>query len=460
MVWKTPEFKVGIFVFVVFVLVGVLSLKISHRPEALLGNNSHWFELDDSTGLVPNSVVRMAGVKVGVVEKISLIEDKGTARVDILISGKVKLTTSSGVEIASKGILGDKHVQLVMGNVSDPVLPDGSQLKVLASGSSLNRFIDQVGSSLESLNTVIKSFESAVGEGSTQTSLGRIFRNIETVTSNLVQVTETNKEKLREIVDNFGEVTRGLKLLLNEETGEELRERYDRLVRGLSDISDTLSNLNDITTKVNEGEGTLGRLINDESTVNEVNELISKVNTVMSDFSRYETLMDLKGSYGVTSERFLKEFNIIFRPGLDRQYEIGIQSDPLGVRTTTETFRDGSDGSFQETEVKYHKEQVKFRLLYGRRYYDLVVKGGVIDSFGGLGFDYYLFGDRIKLSSEFYNFKEPNYRHFVQVHIIQGFYLTGGIHLLQGLQRREGYMGIGIILDNQDLKLLATKAPF
>lgn len=117
--FNTPEFKVGVLVVLIAGLIGVMSMKVAEGPGVIGGSKEHSFILEDASGLVKNSAVKMAGIKVGVIDDIVL--EQGKARVKIVIDKEVPLTLSGKVEIRADGILGDKHVELVPGNPVDPL---------------------------------------------------------------------------------------------------------------------------------------------------------------------------------------------------------------------------------------------------------------------------------------------------------------------------------------------------
>ncbi|MEZ4873813.1 MAG: MlaD family protein [Bdellovibrionales bacterium] len=124
---NTPEFKVGLLVAVISVIIASMTLKVSKGPNAFSSHNTYWFEMENAGGLVPNSIVTMAGIKVGTIEGIDLVN--GKARILLSIEEDVPVTTASKVEVRTLGILGDKTVELKPGDVTAPRLKSGEQLQ-------------------------------------------------------------------------------------------------------------------------------------------------------------------------------------------------------------------------------------------------------------------------------------------------------------------------------------------
>jgi phospholipid/cholesterol/gamma-HCH transport system substrate-binding protein len=89
----SPEFKVGALVLAVSVLIGGMAMKVAEGPGMLSGQKEYYFKVDSAGGLVRNSAVKMAGIKVGIIDDI-ILED-GRAKVVIALERDTRLTQSS-----------------------------------------------------------------------------------------------------------------------------------------------------------------------------------------------------------------------------------------------------------------------------------------------------------------------------------------------------------------------------
>jgi phospholipid/cholesterol/gamma-HCH transport system substrate-binding protein len=106
MTWlQAPEFKVGLMVLIVAGIIAGMSLRVSNDPSYLGNSKEAWFYIDDASGLVKNSGVRMAGINVGIIKEIKL--ENGQARIEMVLEGATPVTKSARIEIRPNGILGD-----------------------------------------------------------------------------------------------------------------------------------------------------------------------------------------------------------------------------------------------------------------------------------------------------------------------------------------------------------------
>lgn len=444
----SPELKVGILVIAVSALIGAMALKVAEGPSVLGGAKRYHFISDSANGLVPNSAVKMAGIKVGVIKDIVL--DNGRAKIIVTLEGDTELTESARVELRADGILGDKHVELVPGNPDDKLLPAGSELVLnVGKGGGMDDVMGDVSRVAKSLNELLDVIKKATQQGDDSTPIGRIVRNIENLTGDLSEITSENKEKVSEIVDRLRNLSKNVDTYINEES--------------LARVDRSLRNIEDITAKLAKGEGTLGRLIHDEQTVEELNSAITNVNKFLGGADKLETTLDFHSEF-LTGPSETKSFlGLKIQPGLDRYYEIQVIDDPEGTRrstfTTTST-NGGPSQTFEETTV--YRNRLKITGLFAKNFWDWTIKGGLIENAGGIGVDYHLLGHRLRLSTEFFDFREPQLRFFARYNFFKGVYLiAGGDNLLgSGDEEATAFIGGGLFITTDDLKLLASKMSF
>lgn len=456
--FNTPEFKVGFLVIVVSSLIGIMSIKVTEGPGLLRTSKEYWFDIKDAGGLVPSGAVKVAGIKKGIIKEIELVG--GHARVHLVVDHDVPMKITGHVEIRADGILGDKHVELVTGAPGDPDLAPGEKIGSIAQRGSLENLVGEVSKITQSLGDVAENLKRAMGpEGDRATTLGRIISNLEKITDDVAHMTGRNRDKVDDIVDRVHSITAALDEFIAADDDRSLQAVWDRSV---DRIDKTLKNLEEITDKVNNGEGTVGRLINDEETVEELNSAIYKVNEFLGGADVMETSIDYHAE--ALSELGLTKsyLNIKIQPGLDRYYELGIVDDPRGYTETIDNTRTVNGGApTNTTDVKTYRNDIKFNLLFAKNFYDFTIKGGILESSGGVALDYKLFRNRLKLSIEAFEFDNLHVRAFAKYNFFKGVYVIGGG---DDIFSNEGYatpfFGAGIFITNDDLKVLASKVSF
>ena len=113
--------KVGAFFLVVLAIAGLLIWKIEDLRLGRGEPTRVTVEFKDVAGLDEKTAVRVAGVRVGKVTKIRLVD--GKALVDVELDRDVALRQGASASIESQGLLGEKYVELVPGPVRSAASP-------------------------------------------------------------------------------------------------------------------------------------------------------------------------------------------------------------------------------------------------------------------------------------------------------------------------------------------------
>jgi phospholipid/cholesterol/gamma-HCH transport system substrate-binding protein len=134
------ELVVGAFVLVGILCLGYLSIKLGKLE--MVGGNVYEVEaqFNSASGLKPGTAVEIAGVEVGRIRGITLIEDR--AKVILAVNSSVKLYTDTIASIKSRGIIGEKFLSLSPGGGGDPLKP-GDTIRDTESGLDLEQLVGQ-----------------------------------------------------------------------------------------------------------------------------------------------------------------------------------------------------------------------------------------------------------------------------------------------------------------------------
>ena len=134
------ELVVGAFVLVGILCLGYLSIKLGKLE--MVGGDVYEVEaqFNSASGLKPGTAVEIAGVEVGRIRGITLIEDR--AKVILAVNSTVKLYTDTIASIKSRGIIGEKFLSLSPGGGGEPLKP-GDTIRDTESGLDLEQLVGQ-----------------------------------------------------------------------------------------------------------------------------------------------------------------------------------------------------------------------------------------------------------------------------------------------------------------------------
>ena len=157
----SKEARVGIFVVVGLILLTYFTFRISKSGG--VGSRGYRLSADFETvaGLDPKSDVKMAGVPVGKVEEIRLVD--GRPRLVLRIDEGVKVPEDSVVSVQSQGLLGEKYVEVSPGKAGDRPLADGGRIANVAPSPSMDEIVKKVSGISDDVKRVTDSLAGSVG---------------------------------------------------------------------------------------------------------------------------------------------------------------------------------------------------------------------------------------------------------------------------------------------------------
>jgi phospholipid/cholesterol/gamma-HCH transport system substrate-binding protein len=117
------EIIVGIFVIVGIVCLGYLAIRLGKVE--VFGNTGYvvYADFPSVAGLKNGDPVEIAGVKVGKVEAITLVEDR--ARLTMRLDAQIKLQDDVIASVRARGLIGDKFVLIAPGASENIIRPGG-----------------------------------------------------------------------------------------------------------------------------------------------------------------------------------------------------------------------------------------------------------------------------------------------------------------------------------------------
>lgn len=451
------------------------TLRTDDRPGSVRG-----YELsavfDSAQGVYVSTQVRIAGVAVGSVRGISL--DEGGARLELELEGGVTIPEDSVAELKGEGVLGDRYVRITPGT-SDVALAPGGRLRTSGGGTDLDALQQKVDAIATDVQAITGALRATIEQDRPQEQVGRVLENVEIITAQLALMTAANRQDVDAIADNvrrLTEVLADLAVVLGDESKGELaqiRQATEKLDRSLAHVES-------VAAKIDAGEGTLGRLVNDDAAMAQIEDTLADVGEVVDGITGLHTEVYYRGSQFFGTQPQDPAFdnpvagnarNIIglrLMPREDYWYVFEFVDHPVGEVTYTEHY-------LPETGTRWTEytrtPDYRFSLQFAKRYHGLVARLGIKESAGGVGLDYLAFRDRFMLSADLYDFDfgswpwldgTPNLQVGARVTPYPHLYLEGGLdNVLLGLRHgyTTGFVGGGITFTDDDFKWLLATLP-
>ena len=229
--------------------------------------------------------VRMAGVKIGEVEKTRLAGRRAEAV--LRISHKVRVKSDATASIIMAGLIGTNYIGIDLGSESAPELPDGAEIKTKTT-PDLNSVMTQIGELGKKLEGALGDLSGSLkGDGGGGLP-GMIQKVDQLVTENRENISKTTAN-LQSITDkvNRGEGTLG-KLINDPTLHTELLTTLDEIKKGAGEAKTFIANAQSIIDEVKAGKGAVGALVFDQKAADDVKATIANLRSVSDKISRGE----------------------------------------------------------------------------------------------------------------------------------------------------------------------------
>jgi phospholipid/cholesterol/gamma-HCH transport system substrate-binding protein len=295
--------------------------------------------------------------------------------------------------------------------------------------------------------------------------------NLAGFSGDMREISGTNKQDVHEIVDNFREASTQLReaLVALNQVADKVNRGEGTIGKLIQDeetierLDETLLALKEITEKINRGEGTLGKLVQEDETVDNLNTTLESINEYLRKEGRFRTYLDYSGEYLFEQEALKSYLSLRIQPKQDKYYVLGIVDDPAGKKSRKEikTIVDGEEHTTYIEEVD--KDAIKWTAQISKRYYDLGLRAGIFESTGGVGADYFLLDDRLICSFEAFDFdpdENPHLKLRAEFTPLQFIYVTAGYDdFISKSDNESFFLGLGLRFSDEDIKTLMTEIP-
>jgi len=376
----SQETKVGLFVLAglaalatVTILLGDIHLEKRYKIKIIFS---------DVSGLPEKAQVRRAGVVVGKVTDIKLVDDK--AQVVASIKKDTKIHKDARARIVSFGVVGTKYLEITSGSENEPLLQDGDTIMGIEP-VSIDRAVEKI---LLSVGDVAEKIGGIGKEEELGKSLRLLLDNIGDVAEKLNRALGAEGKELEETIGNLHQLSTNIREITDRIPEESITSCLQKLEK-------TLDGVADVAEKLNRGEGVMARLLSDEKMAKQVERMVSsleessqKAEKILRRTSGFRTVWEYQLNYNVNDDKLRNDFGLHLIPGSDRFYHFSVNN--IGESSSA---TDSGDQKMNSVSVKVGKNFGLFSLY-----------GGVIRSTGGFGAAFWPIKDRIEIGAEVFRF--------------------------------------------------------
>lgn len=434
-----------------------MSLKITSNQAGFGKYTEYQTVLDDATGIVEKTPIKVAGINAGRIKRIRLQGNK--ALVEFEMMDDIKMTPNSRLNVKSVGFLGDKYLDIDLGEPTPKRLEEGSLVPSEVAGG-LDSIGKDAGAMIKEIKEVAILIKESLKEADGSNRLEKITGNIKDLTASLKRVMEKNEGKVDEIVENIKLMTEQLQFETDRLQKDSLMADLTKIGPILDKTDKAVTDLKDIIADVKDGKGTVGKLLRDDAVVDQVSQTLSSVNRLVNRINNIEA--DIGLSTGANTRLGSDtRFDLDIYPAPERFFRIGVVTNDYGpeIEEEKETCTSVNGGSENCTETrKINKSNFKFNLQIGRRIQRLGIRAGIIESTGGVGIDYFFPDWGVRTGMEVFDYQKdagPSVRLLSEVKIWNVLFArVAGEDLISKDGNASATISLGLRFNDQDLAAL------
>jgi len=459
------EAKIGLFVTVTLGALLFLSTQVTSLGK--WGQKGYPIEayVDDASGVEKQTNVSMNGVVIGEVKEIT-IEGK-RVRLTLMINEGVLIPDDSSVIVAQESLLGSKVINILVGDSTANLGASG----VLAQSkryASFDQTSDSVNAAAKELELLMRDFRSTLDDEHRKAIQEAIvaFRNVGV---NLDGVIVDNREDLHAAISNFRAMSAGFAQTADTVNKDlpSIMTRVDSLTRRMDNISGSLEHSlpeavdkfigveDNVSAILAENRSGIRTTIDSAGTFfKSAENAFDKVDSLLSNFTTSELQVAIHTDYMIRDEYAKTYLGVTYLPNPETYYILDLLS--------TDDYSD----YYNKPPGKHMDSETYVSAQYGKRFDNTLLRFGAIESTGGIGVDYFMNHDKLKLSAEAFDWNaendirgdSPHLKAQARYQVLKHLELYGGWDNFLNSQAQNFYFGLGLRFIDNDLKYLSGTA--
>ena len=432
------EARVGLFVLVGFILLFGLSTQVgSFKNLTKEGYRVSAF-IKNASGLEKNAKVKANGLDVGYIEDFKI--SGGMIKTSFFIYDGVRIPDDSTLRAEQGSMLGGKFINITLGNSTSYVKEHG----VIKSAAGLAGFgdaSDSIKKAADEFSLFMTDIREVFDEDAKK-SLKNTIANIEVITKELRDVSTSGK--IASILNNMDIFMKDLRVI-----SADLKTKVPSLSEKFARIADQIDSI------LSQNKVALNlALKNAGNFFGEGENAIKKIDKMLATVDKVKLELGMRSEYQ-SSDGYNKGYlDLDYIPSDTKRYKFSI----VGMDDYSQF---DSSGSVIKPK-KHDSSNVLISAQIAKRFGDLTLRTGLIESSVGVGADYHLFDDSFKLSTEVFDFNAQNDVRGLRAHakisarysFLKHIDIYGGYDNFLNKESDNTFIGVGLHFFDNDLKTL------
>ena len=282
------EVKTAILAIVAIVLL-IFGYSFLKGKNLLDSSRTFYAVYDEVEGLSPSSAVTINGLKVGQVTDINFLNKQGQLLVTFTVEKDFNFSKNSTAQVYGGGIIGGKSLAIVPEYESGSIAKSGDTLqsnveegimelvneRLTPLQQKLERTVVSADSLLTSVNNLLND-STTYNINNTFKNLNQTMRSLKSTSGALEGIVQGNAENLNRTFDNLNAMSGNFKTVSDSLKAINLGQIAD-------DLETVVADFRGIAANLNNGEGTAGKLLNDDKVYNNLDRATKQLEELLQD---------------------------------------------------------------------------------------------------------------------------------------------------------------------------------
>ncbi len=472
------EIKIGMFVFFGILSLFLLSMQVNSFSNFGKKGYVVYALINDATGLRTNAKIKMRGVNIGFVKAKKL--DKKEVKLTLFINKGIQIPKKSAVTLAQDSMLGEKYVKIIPSQ-QNSYIPKNGYIIYYKKVASFNEAVDSINAAAEEFRVLMVKLNKIVDKN-TSKQFKQTIANLEISSEQIKLILQENRQNLKDTISGakemVGTINKKLPKIMDQvdslslefkQTGVIINKKLPKIMAQLDDltaefkqtgitINKKLPKIMDKAQSIEENVSEI--LVQNKQPLNNAlksadtffsagGSSFQKLDNYFTALEQTELDVEIGGYYMLRDDYVQTRAELAYRPKPDKYYILGV--------TSTNDYTDPT-----KFNLKHEQTKTYITAEIGKRYDGLLLRGGLIDSTGGLGFDYFADNDKIRFRGDIYDFNavndvrgnSPHARVEVRYKMLKHINIYGGYDNFLNSGAANLFLGVGIGFEDDDLKQL------
>ncbi len=245
---------------------------------------------DHVGGLQPGTQVSINGFAVGKVQSIQFKDTAGNLLVTFSVNNSFEFSRNSKAQLYDTGIIGGKGIQIQPVFDGAPMVKSGDTLAT-TSKPGLTELVQQnlaplqlkIEGAVSDADSLLVNFNEILDDNTklnlrqSIAGLNQLIRSFQGSANTLNNLLAENKGQLDSSITNINHITGNFSKLSDSLANA-------GLAGTVKNLETTIGNLNKVLAKIDEGEGSLGKLVKDEALYNNLSNASKELDLLLQDF--------------------------------------------------------------------------------------------------------------------------------------------------------------------------------